>query len=413
MTAGAAALGFLAYEAESTFGENVSTFTTGISTLAPVDTSGLSHAKVAAGRTVQFLQGGDPHISTVMGGSFKTKHYLCGHGSATSGSMSLTDVPTLLGIILGASSASASGTTFTGGTATAPTTTSSGTFAAGALVRAGTGVAGSTASDTRGSGQVAAISTHATTTLNLLTALPGAPNNADVLHSAEMVYITEAAATAITGTRWLLQSANLEYECHGCYPTAIAINGLGPDGSLPSFDVTWGVSWFKYSTATFPSATSPQKFLPAPSGGANYSFFFQTQGTATRSTRTVRSMSISINLGVTPIMGPGGTNQYQVIVGATRTPSSIAWEWVEDAPAATTSPQLETDWTTTMHGLLTLSATAGSAMGIYSPKLCPMDSKPVQFNDGGLNRVRYRYAAYAGDTTTTDLTASAIRFGFA
>src|SRR6185437_3387009 len=86
------------------------------------------------------------------------------------GATASTDLPTLLGFVFGTSGVSAAnGTTATAGTATAITTAASGTFAAGSLCRVGA------LGDGRGGGQFAAILSHVTTTLTLLTAIGGSP----------------------------------------------------------------------------------------------------------------------------------------------------------------------------------------------------------------------------------------------
>ena len=407
-------LGTVLYEAETNFDELVSTFGTRLSVIGQVDCSGLQQPRLDVGRTEQYLQGDSPRVPGLFSGSFKTTHRMCGHGSATSGAMTGTDNATLLGRVLGGYYAGFAGTTFTGGTASVPTTTASGTAPAGSLCRSGLGMVGVTAADGRGNGQFAAIGTHVTTTLTLLTALPGAPTNGDVMHSAELAYTTETSA-AFASSRWLLQTGNLQYECHGCWPMSVAFSGLGFGGGIPTFEVTWGVTSFKLSTTTFPSAVAVQAFAPAACGGGNSSFYLQTLGTVTRALRSVRDFTITVNLGAVPIPGPGGGTPFSLYVGATRTPSEIIWEWTEDAPAATLTPQSDTDWAEAKHGLAMFSGTAGSAMCAYSPNLLPDGNRPVQFVDSGsgINRCRYRYKAATGTTTTTDLTLSALRFGWA
>jgi hypothetical protein len=409
-------MGAICFEAESSFGENVSTFATGrLAHQGMVDTSGLEQAMIECGNVQQHLQGKDAPIVGVMGGGFKTKLYLCGHGSTTAGATSATNVPTLMGLALGSSGVSAaSGTTATGGTASVPTTTASGTFTAGSLARFGTGIAGSTAADGRGSGQWAAIASHVTTTMTLLNALPGAPNNGDVIYSAEMVYLSELpTSTAITGMRGLLQTNNQQYEVHGCWAKSITF-AIDLAGGLPTYEVDWGTSWFKPVSTTFPSAVTMQTFQPAPAGG-NTSWFFQDYGTVTRNTVTARSWSLTVGLNNIPLVGPGGVNQYQVNVGAVRGPAKAQISFVVDAPTASTTPQNETDWAqvaTAKHGLLGLSSGIGTSFAVYAPRMFPAGSKFIQRDDGGINRVRYTYDCTADSSRSTDQLASAVRFAF-
>jgi len=407
------ALGALCYEAESTFGENTSTFATRLNHQGAIDASGLEHAKIECGNVQQILQGGDAPITGIKGGSFKTKFYLPGHGSTTASTMSATAIPTLLGYVFGGVSLGPTGTTFTGGTASVPTTTSSATYTAGQLIRGGLPVIGNTASDGRGSGQFAVVASHSGTTLTLLNALPGAPTNGDVCYSTETVYINEVTST-MTGLRFLLQTWNMEYECHGCYAKSATLT-VGINGELPMIEIEWGVSWWTYSTATFPSAVTVQTFNPSPGGGANASWFFQAQGTVTRATRTVRSFSITVALNNLPQIGVGGADVAQIYTSCVRGPAKVSVSWTEDAATATTTPQTETDWTnsTAKHGLLTVSSGTGSALAFYFPKMFPSGNKPVQFDDGSINRVRYTYTCHGDETRATDLLASCMRIGFA
>lgn len=402
------ALGAITYEIEASFGIDTTTFTTlRLPITAPVDASGLVHNKIDSERVVQYRNDGSSWILGTMGGSFKTKLHLPGHGSTTSGSTTLTGVETLLGYVFGNAAASAaSGTTFTGGTATAPTTTASGTFSAGSICFAGS------LGDAAGGGQAAAISTHATTTLNLLTALGGSPTNGHVLYSAVNIYPSEApTSTTVQSLRFLLQTANLSYECHGCYPTAVAISGLEP-GALPTIEITWAVAWWRYSTATFPSAVATETYNPGPAAGG--SLFVNDVGTATRSTRTLmRGFSIDYTLGMETLKGPGGVNAYQDIVGCRRTVDKIKVTWTEEADANTASPVLPGygTGTTSKHILYTSSTAAGSRIAIYMPKVV-ISNVATQKIDGNLNRLTCEGMAYTGGTTTSDLTLSAMRLAF-
>jgi hypothetical protein len=403
----ASALSAALYAAESSFGED-RTPNIRMPIMDTVDLSGLTHDKLAPQRAVQYLNDDTPHITGIQGGSFRTRFHLTGHGSATSGATALTTLATMLGYVLGDSiETAASGSTFTGGTATAPTTTASATFRAGALCRAG--VTG----DTRGGGQFHAISSHATTTLNLLTGMAVAPNNADVLHSAEMIHTRElpASLSGVTGLSWRLFTANLQVDCHGCYATNVTLT-LPVNGELPIIEIEWAVSWWELISETFPSASSPEQFQSAPAGPTG-SFFINAKGTATRATRTPTALTVTIATNIVPIMSTGGVGTYQACVGARRTPMDIQVQWEEEAPAASTTPQSDTDWDEEKHVLYTLNSIAGRAVGVYFPRLIPVGARPVQNATDGLNRQVRRYKAVTGDTKTTDLTASALRIALA
>ncbi len=400
-------LGAVVYEAEGAFGENTSTFATlRLPVIGAIDVSGLSHAKVDSDKVVQHLQGGNQWISTTMSGTFKTKMYLPGHGSTTSGVTTVSAYETFLGLVWGNVAASAaSGTTATGGTASVPITTASGTFSAGSFAFFGA------LNDARGGGQAAMIATHVTTTLTLLNAIGASPSAADVIYSAVNFHFPETSY-AVTSIRLLVQSANLEYELHGCVPVGLSISGFNP-GELPTIEITWGVAWWKYSTATFPSTVATDSSIPAPIVGG--SLHVQDVGTVTRNARTCRNFSVDVTIGMELLKGPGGVNTAQDIVGARRTPSKIKVSWTEDADSsATTTPILPGYGTATTSKVVcwTASTTAGSRIAIGMPNVC-ISNIAVQKMDGNINRLTIEGMAYTGATTTSDLTLSALRLAFA
>jgi hypothetical protein len=380
------------YAPETAFAEDSSTFATHrIPIVGAVDCSGLVWAKEDSGRAEQYRQGGSQHVLMGQAGSFTTKLDLCGHGTTTAGSPTLDAIETFLGYVFGnvALSATAS-TTLTGGT-------------------------GGISADTRGNGQFHAIATHSTTTLTLLTGMNGAPTNGDVLYPAAMIYPSETPSSGLNGTtpglRFRLLTANLQYACHGCYPTAVSLTGLN-SGERPQIEITWAVSRWTPVSATFPSAVTSNQYNPAPIAAG--SLFVAAVGTATRAVKTYRNFSVNYTLGIEPLLGPGGVSAYQSVVGCRRTVDQISLSWTEDADAATASPVLQglATGTTSYHVLWTGSVTAGSSVGMYFPKIC-FKAPPTQKADGNLNRLTIEAAAYTGGTTTNDLTASAFRLGFA
>lgn len=410
--AGPSALGAIEMATESAFAETSSTFATDrVPVLGMVNTSGLVWAKEDPGRVEQYRQGGSQHVLMGQSGSFEMEIDLAGHESTTAGSPTLTLRETLLGYAFGNSALSAAAsTTYTGGTATAPTTTASATFSAGGLVRSGV------LADGRGNGQFHAVSTHATTTLNLLTGTDVAPAAADVLYPTAMVYPGSTPSTGLDGSigslRFRLLTNGLQYACHGCAITAVSFSGLNT-GERPKIKFTVTVARWAAVSATFPSAVASSTANPSPVAAG--SFFFNAVATATRALKVIRGFSLDYSLGIVPLMGPGGVGAYQSIVGYRRTIDKIGVSWVEDADASPTTTPVAQGYgtgTTSYHALYTLSTTAGSAVAFYWPKLC-VTNVPVQFDDGGINRMKVECAAYTGGTTTSELTLSAMRMAFA
>ncbi len=401
----------ICYEAESAasaWAENVATFATlRIPTIGPIESS-VTHAKIQTERTVQYRSDGSDPVLGVQGGEIKMKSYLTGHGSSTAGATTITAYETFLGRIFGGTAAvsAAAGTTATAGTAASWTTTASGTFTPGSIAFLGT------LADTRGGGQAGVVSTHTGTALALLTASIGAPSNTDLVGSSTMLFPnTSPTATAITGVRFLHQSANLQYKYHGCFPKAVELSGFNV-GELPTIGHTWGVSAWGYSTATFPSVTATDTSNPAVVAAG--SFFINDVGTSTASRRAIRNFTCNYTLGVEPLKAPGGIWQYQDTVGAVRTPDMIKLTWTEDADTATLTPVLAGYGTavgTRKHILYTLSTADGSRVALYFPSVC-IDNVAVQKIDGNLNRLTVEASAYVGPTLTSELTRSPMRIAF-
>jgi len=378
------------------------------------DVSKLTQAMLDSARAIQYRNEVPTSIlGPFANAEFTFQTYLVGHGSTTSGATSATDFEALIAWIIGAGVVTAaSGTTVNGsGSATAITTTSSGQFAPGGLFRVG--VAG----DGRGGGQWGVVDTCATTTLTSETAFAAAPTTAtpDVVFSAYNAY-TKETSCAMTSKRFFVKTADTQWCLHGCFPKSYTISGLNP-GELPMIEVTLGVSWFEPISATFPDTTGYSwTTQPVPVGGGQ--IWLQTYGTTTYPTTTiaaVRSFSLSVTAGVQPLMGHAGVNAYQTIVGASRTPDQITCTVILDAGGASATPTWWTNARTNArwHLLAGLSTAAGSAVACYLPNMT-FTNVPTQVDNDGLNRVEVMFKA-GTDTaeTASDLSLSAMRWGFA
>lgn len=114
-------------------------------------------------------------------------------------------------------------------------------------------------------------------------------------------------------------------------------------------------------------------------------------------------------------MGPGGVNTNQAVINAVRLPSVIKLSWMENADSPTTTPVLDGYFTSgsAYHVMLTLNSVAGKRVGFFFPNVCPSGPRPVQVANDDINCIKLEGTAYTGETTTTDLEASAMRIGSA
>lgn len=403
-------LGSITYEAESAWGEDVNTYATHrLPTLLPVDCSGLVHNKSTAEYTEQYRGAGHRPVLMTMGGSFKIKLDLCGHGATTAGSPSVDAIETFINLVWGGTGAFSLATsqTVTGGTAAVPTMSGATGVSAGGLVRVGA------LGDGDGDGQFYAVSTHAASNLNLLNDLRGAPVNGAVVYPVYQMFSNSSpTSVSITGTRFELLTANTQYRCHGCFPMSVAFSGLSA-GERPQIEIEWGVSWWTDAgSTTFPSTVTSNRYPPSPVAAG--SLHVSAVGTTTRTEYTYRSFQLTYDLGVDPLKGPGGANQYQDIVGAVRTGNEkCSISFVVDSEAAGTATLA--GWgrgTTDRFVVLTLNPNIGKAVGFKFPKACS-STVPVQMRDGNINRVKFDGECYTGDTLTSELTRARMVLGFA
>jgi hypothetical protein len=409
--ANADVLGSITYEAETAgafnpatgtgWGEDVNTFATLlVPSVIPVDTSGLVHNKSTAEYTEQYRGAGHRPVLMTMGGSFRMKLDLAGHGSSTNGTPTVNAVETLLNRVTGGTGAFSLATsqTTTGGTASVATASGATGITAGGLVRVGS------LGDGDGNGQFYAVASHAASNITFLNDLVAAPANGLVVYPVYQIFSNSSpTASSIDGTRFRLQTANTQYRLHGCFPMSVSISGLSP-GERPQIEIEWGVSWWTDTgTDTFPNTVSTERNPPSPVAAG--SLHINAVGTSTRATYTCRNFTIEWTLGVEPLRGPGGANPYQDIVGAVRTGNEmVKIGFTVDAEAAGTTTLA--DWGRSgvdRFIVYTLNPNAGKAVGFKFPKVCS-DDVPVQIRDGNINRYRFSGTAYTSDTLTSELT---------
>lgn len=404
-------LGAALFNTEAAWAEVSTVFGTRVQPIGPINVSGLEQAKLQPRHTTQLRNEITPGVNGVFGGEFEITMALTGHGSTTAGAISLNALETLLGIFLGSvAAASSAGTTATaGGTATSLNVAQASGYAVGALV----GPIGSIG-DGRGGGQFSVVSSHGTSVMALLVALDGALNNNDVIRNPAVAHTVEnpTASHAVTSTRWRFLSGNLQYDCRGCFPRGFRVTGLGP-GEEPMITFRFGVSWFSEVSEAFPSATSVQTFPHAPVSCG--SLFMGAFGVATRNASslfTCRSFTLNYELGIVERRGPYGRYENQVITSATRTRDQGSVEFAIDAPDATVSPALVTTWSANspLHLLYTYGAVDTRAGALYLPYVVPDGPRPVQFDEGGINSLRFRGRFGADNTKATDLARSALRW---
>ena len=396
MTSRPSNLGAASYETESSWAEATDTWGTRLQVLGePVVPSDIQQ-RIAEPFTQQYAHETKMGVRGPWQGQFTIELALTGHGGTTAGALTATDLYTLLVNFFGNGSATQAGTTVD----TSPTSASQfalvgGTVVERQLVRVGA------LGDGRCEGQFGAVLTPATTTF--LTAFPATPNAGDVVYATLGVYPDELPASMVapTSTRWLLQTANGQWSAKGCYPVSASFSGLNV-GEQPRVSLTYGVSRWAEANETFPDATATD--AKAGSIVAAGSCFLQDSATVTRQTLALRNWNLSIDMGVQPLMGPGGIDAYQTIIGAVRTKCRASLDLTIDAEASGTNT-LNDIYTGTalQHCLMSLNVGDGTALGFYF-KNCRPTNYVTQETGDGLNRRTLSLEAGSGPNTSDDNT---------
>lgn len=379
-TAKAASRQAVLYETESSWGEDTQTFGTRLQSLNRIDTTGLTLGKERIPITRQYMHEAIEDVVTFYGGSFTVELLLTGHGGATTGSLTETDLTALLGNVIGAKDAASEGTTADGtGTASA-FGVNGGTFADGSLARLGAH------GDGRGEGQALLVDGLSGGTLTVFNEPSSVPNAGDAVYAMQVVHPNEDS-DSVTSTRWLILSANKQFECHGCFPTAVAFTDIF--GGVPKVQVTFQVSWWRLVNNTFPDTTSTDAKTGAPT--TRGSFMYQDHGTTTRSTLTLRDLSLEVPLNIQAIRGHGGVDGNQIVVDAVRVPPQDGPRMTVTIDAeATGTNTLYDDYTggTTKQALYTASIEDGKSVVVGLRKCKLVSPVPTQRDMEGLNRVQ-------------------------
>lgn len=414
MTACSSKLQSIAYKDEASFAEAVTTMTSAqiLPGTVMADVSKLGPSFIDPGRVVQYKNERNAMIpGAFMNAEFTIEFELTGHGSTMVGSPALTAAENLMGWGLGAVvlTAAASTTLAAGSTVSSINTVSSGAHSPGGLFRIGT------KGDAGGDGQWSVVDTCTTTVIVPEVALPAAPAAAAVLYGAANIHTVESSCSTGTSKRFRIMTADTQWVCHGCFQKGYSVTG-GAAGEIMKVQLVIGVAWVEPVSATFPdvSSTAPWTYNAVPTAGGGLNL--QTYGVATRNIVACRSFTVSVTLGIVPIIGYNGISTQQTIVGASRTPDDIKVSMIVDAEGPSATPTWWTAGATNAiwHALMGYSVGDGAAVACYLPRMRMTGNKPTQQDHEGLNRVALEFVA-GTDTpeTASELSLSAIRWGIA
>lgn len=336
--------------------------------------------------------------------------HLIGHLTTTAGALTQTWAQDLLSDGLGGGQ-----TAFSGTTVSAASSGSSVTFTSTSSLAAGDIVAIGAKGDGRFDGQPAVISTVASP-CTFLTAGPGTPNNGDVIYATQLAYHDESTAHTLTTKRFMCgftssPTTGAQYQLMGCQLAGVVDTYPLSSNALPTRTWTYRAAYWQRNAETIPSSSlTLESQHTAPCAGG--SMFFAATGTATRTTATPAELSLSLELGLEPIYGPGGAGTYQQIVGWVRSgckptlnmsiPFTTAQETLFDTANSAYVYR---------HLLFAANALDGRRHGFYMPRAFHVGNRPSQPTMvNGQLYVNVTLVGRESTVTTTEKTKSAIRF---
>lgn len=403
----------LRFSAESSFAENINSVTSNTYTtrlpLQGLANVTLTQSKIPDASIENYLNERRPGFNGIREADLEFTTFAAGHGTATTGALTENWLYTLLSKGLGTGDSGSSGSTVNAATDadTFTTVANPADFAAGSVMRVGA------KTDARAKGAAAVVSSVSGTTVELLTALPAAPANADVVYATLMVYPDSDGFTDQGGTTRTLRfiASNLDtgaqWHMVGCQLVGLSVNI--DIGSIPTITWRYKCAYWERGADTTPSAVAMAAQLAGPWAGAD--LFYQTVGTTTRSTITTHGMTLDIDLGTIEHRTNDGAAVYQTLTGFTRTHcrANLTIRCMLDTAYETL---FDSDGTSATHKhVLAQSSTAdGRVFGFYMPRTYIMGNRPSREDVDGLTGVSFTLCSREGATTTNDLTRSPIRF---
>ena len=370
-------------EDESSFAENASdpssnTYTTRLPVLS-VEPSLTQERGESDGSLQTFLHRMRPGYLGPREGEIVLRVPWTGHITTAAGALTSNWLHALLGDGLGGSDATQVGDTAETGSTASNLVITGGTLSNGGVVRVGA------IGDGRAEGHAAVIDTYSTPNAALLTDLPAAPNNGDVVYAALMSWLNETLGTS---KRFLIgyPETGAQWHAMGCQ-----LKGLGftlAQGGLPELELTYQVAYWDRAAETIPSGDALESFATAALTGN--SLFYQDQGTSTRVLKSVTEINVSMAYELAIKRTTGGSAQYQTITGYERGPVKTTVDFLVQDWESDHETLFDTDGpdTTLKHLLFEGQRADGRSIGFYCPELYPVAERPQYDDANGITGVR-------------------------
>ena len=335
--------------------------------------------------------------------TLKFTTYAVGHLTTAAGALSETWQQQLIGDGLGGNVVTEDGGTVSAAASISTVSTATVTWVAGGVYRFGS------KGDGQGDGQAYVVSAATANLATLINGFSTVPDAEDVIYACQVAHHTEGATLTTKRFMMLHATTGAQYAIFGAQLAGLKFNY--PFGELPTVEFTYEAAYWRQIATSFPDSTALGSPDCAPVAGGT--FVIQDVGTKTRSWTNASEVTINYDLGLSPIMGPGGANMgtYQNIVGWQRTKCEATVEvtipWVDTYQ---TWWDLANQSMTYKYLLFTANPTDGRAIGFFCPRVLPTGNRPTieESNDQNYQRIAFR--CRENSDTTSDLTRSAVRF---
>jgi len=311
----------------------------------------------------------------------------------------------LLGWGLGGSLTADDGGTVSAGTSGSSFTLTGATITPGAFIRIGV------KNDGRCDGQAGVVSTFAAGVTTLLTALPGTPTAVDTARTTSTIYPTEANPTQTLRFLFALTDSGAQFHCMGCQLESFSDEIDIASGRPMRRTWKYRIAYWDRSSVSIPSAVAMPNADTAPIAGG--SLFVNTFGTAVRNIEECGSLTLALEMGLIPQMGPRASQEpYGNITGwvSNGCVPTLTWTVPYTNQAAADFDLDGSDKTVFKHVMFTSNGTAGRCQGFYLPRMFPVGTKPTYTAVNGLTYVTKVMRGTESTTTTSELTRSTIRF---
>lgn len=279
------------------------------------------------------------------------------------------------------------------------------------LITPGTVIRVGAKNDTRADGQAGVVSTWSAGSTQLLTALPATPASPDAVRVCANLYPTDTNPTQTIRMLFALTDTGAQFHCMGCQLESFTDEYDVASGRPARRTWKYRIAYWDRTAVTTPSSVAMPNADTAPIAGG--SLFVNTFGTATRAIEECGSISLSLNMGLIPQLGPRASQEpYGNITGwvSTGCIPTLTWTIPYSTQPATDFDLDGSNNTVFKHALFVTNGTAGRLQGFYLPRMFPVGAKPTYTSVNGLTYVTKTMRGTESTTTTSELTRSCIRF---